>query len=447
MARCWGINRNLKRCQRVGDWAFFCDDHKRQPIKWLYSFVFVFIVGLIALFNAFNNDNDSTVIDVVGGEIKPFGKDDYGIIVCPFIGGSEELNEKGKEYQNSLSATLSAELGELDSDETKVIVYNLENFRAFQDHGEARIFGKKFNAGLVIWGDVTLRGVIPKLTIINNKKFEANIIGHQGEVTILKSSLTHEFINSLTNIRIPPLTKEPSIVALFSLGYRYLEKKDYRKSLYFFKKALPLNPLTTIEQSKFVDVSQIITAIGLCYYRLSEIEKAKNNFLRAFKMSPKNSVAGLLLGLTYLKTGDSDKALATFSHMYFISFLDKNTEFKEIFSDLKNERYDSAIHALTLLREKNKTDNAEIALLLRGSVFYKKEDWKKAIHDFTGYIAIKPKFFLTYRLRSNCYHQTCEFNKEINDLNTYIEMVDNPDSGAYSSRAIAYFHIEEFDKA
>ena len=117
MTRCWGRNRNLKRCQRVGDWVFFCDDHKWQPIQWLSYFVFVVIVGLIALFNAFNNDNDSTVKHVTGGELNPFSEDDYGVIVCPFIGGSEKLNEKGKEYQNSLSATLSAELSKSDTNE------------------------------------------------------------------------------------------------------------------------------------------------------------------------------------------------------------------------------------------------------------------------------------------------------------------------------------------
>ena len=46
MARCWGITRNLNRCKRTGDWTFFCDEHQRQPIYWLFSLTFTVLVGI-----------------------------------------------------------------------------------------------------------------------------------------------------------------------------------------------------------------------------------------------------------------------------------------------------------------------------------------------------------------------------------------------------------------
>ena len=46
MARCWGITKNLHRCKRTGDWTFFCDEHQRQPIYWLFSLTFTVLVGI-----------------------------------------------------------------------------------------------------------------------------------------------------------------------------------------------------------------------------------------------------------------------------------------------------------------------------------------------------------------------------------------------------------------
>jgi len=35
--------RNLHRCRRTGEWKFFCEDHRKQPLVWL--FVGIFTVG------------------------------------------------------------------------------------------------------------------------------------------------------------------------------------------------------------------------------------------------------------------------------------------------------------------------------------------------------------------------------------------------------------------
>ena len=53
MARCWGITRNLHRCKRTGDWTFFCDEHQRQWIGWLFTLVSLIaaILGILGYFS------------------------------------------------------------------------------------------------------------------------------------------------------------------------------------------------------------------------------------------------------------------------------------------------------------------------------------------------------------------------------------------------------------
>lgn len=52
MKRCIGLNRNLTRCNRVGDWKFFCNDHRKQPIVWIVFIVFTVLAGLASIYSA-----------------------------------------------------------------------------------------------------------------------------------------------------------------------------------------------------------------------------------------------------------------------------------------------------------------------------------------------------------------------------------------------------------
>lgn len=52
MRRCLGITRSLNRCGRVGEWALFCAEHKRQPIVWLSFLVFSVLAALASIDSA-----------------------------------------------------------------------------------------------------------------------------------------------------------------------------------------------------------------------------------------------------------------------------------------------------------------------------------------------------------------------------------------------------------
>ena len=47
MRRCWGLTRNFRRCGRQGDWTFFCDDHRLQPLGGV-SFIVFTVLGAVA---------------------------------------------------------------------------------------------------------------------------------------------------------------------------------------------------------------------------------------------------------------------------------------------------------------------------------------------------------------------------------------------------------------
>lgn len=57
-----GITRNLHRCSRKGEWRFFCNDHKKQPLIWLSFILFTALGGAASiysvLFSSSQNQNE-----------------------------------------------------------------------------------------------------------------------------------------------------------------------------------------------------------------------------------------------------------------------------------------------------------------------------------------------------------------------------------------------------
>jgi hypothetical protein len=52
MQQCFGLTRTLRRCGRRGSWRFFCDDHRRQPVAWIFFLVFTVIAGTASIYSA-----------------------------------------------------------------------------------------------------------------------------------------------------------------------------------------------------------------------------------------------------------------------------------------------------------------------------------------------------------------------------------------------------------
>ena len=50
--RCWGLTNNLRRCGRLGNWNFFCKDHRLQPLVWLVFVVCTVGGGLASIQSA-----------------------------------------------------------------------------------------------------------------------------------------------------------------------------------------------------------------------------------------------------------------------------------------------------------------------------------------------------------------------------------------------------------
>jgi hypothetical protein len=58
MRRCCGFTKTIRRCSRLGEWRFFCDDHRRQPLIW-FTTVFTLLAGGASFYSLAASAKDS----------------------------------------------------------------------------------------------------------------------------------------------------------------------------------------------------------------------------------------------------------------------------------------------------------------------------------------------------------------------------------------------------
>ena len=62
MNQCHGIKRNLTRCQRTGDWRWFCEEHKRQPLVWFFVLIFTVCAGGASIYSCVREDGGDRAV-------------------------------------------------------------------------------------------------------------------------------------------------------------------------------------------------------------------------------------------------------------------------------------------------------------------------------------------------------------------------------------------------
>jgi hypothetical protein len=236
--RCLGRTSNLHRCQREGDWRFFCHDHKRQPLIWLFTFIFTVLGGTASIYSVLapstppipSPAEKGISKSTQEGNLTPFPEGIFGILVLPFEGNSPEEQEKGVKIQGTITKTLSARLRELQISDAEVRAAPVSIAPLPHTHADARRFGDTYHAELLIWGDVTLAGVIPNLTIVH--PLPTSMI--QAETTILKDTLTHAQLTNIEDIRLSTLTDEPTLFVAFVTGLKYYHANQYDMAIKYF---------------------------------------------------------------------------------------------------------------------------------------------------------------------------------------------------------------------
>lgn len=194
MKRCIGFTGLLKRCKRTQE-TFFCHDHSRQPIKWIFILIFSIGTGILSYVQYFDNNIGNRVDYTAPPDFKI---NEVGVLVTNFYSAHNAIDRNGIDIAYSINNTL---LAVVDNEGLSVnslpLILNKNNL--VTSHAVARAVGIKFKASFVVWGAITESGILPRITIIDQELLK----DYKGK-TILSDKLTHSKIPN--NIKMEPLS-------------------------------------------------------------------------------------------------------------------------------------------------------------------------------------------------------------------------------------------------
>jgi lipoprotein NlpI len=325
------------------------------------------------------------------GQLEPFPEGIFGILVLPFEGNTTAEQEQGVKIQGTITQTLSARLRELQISDAEVRAAPVSITPLPHTHADARRFGDMYHAELLIWGDITLAGVIPNLTIVH--PLPTSIL--QSETTVLKDTLTHVQLTNIQDIRLPALTDEPTLFVAFVTGLKYYREDQYDKAIKYFTSSLPVN--STI----YLDNAPIFFFRGNAFAFTKKYGDAIADSTTAIDLDPKLAQAYYNRGTAYRAQGDHARAIADFT---------------------------TAIDLDPKLAQ---------AYYSRGTAYHAQGDHARAIADFTTAIDLDPKLTHTYHYRGLAYGAQGDYARAIADYTTAIDL--NPKNAqAYYNRGTVY---------
>jgi tetratricopeptide (TPR) repeat protein len=185
----------------------------------------------------------------------------------------------------------------------------------------------------------------------------------------LKVELSAIKDNPSIDVRLSPIPESP-----LKQGDTLYEQQEYAAALGEYQSVLEEHP----------DIHQVYDKIGLCYYRLNELDKAIEYFKLMLEKEPQSQDTLINLSAIYLEGGSLEEGMKYFEQ------LDKNSlEDKGLFYNIgillfKNRQIDTAIEYLTksIELDPNYVDayyQLALANLNKGDLEEAKENFNKVI--------------------------------------------------------------------
>lgn len=114
------------------------------------------------------------------------------------------------------------------------------------------------------------------------------------------------------------------------------------------------------------------------------------------------------------------------------------------------KRGDGAMASCNRVIDSTKTSRADLAtaLINRGQQFYERQEYDRALEDFSASIALMPNAYpLAYADRGNCYFAKGDDLKAIENYSKAIELFATPHPASHTARGMLYQKAGQLKKA
>jgi tetratricopeptide (TPR) repeat protein len=184
---------------------------------------------------------------------------------------------------------------------------------------------------------------------------------------------------------------------------------------------------------------------GLTYLKTGNIDKAIECFNEAIRLNPNHAIAYKNRGNAYIRMDNFEKAIENYTKAiqcdpgFAVAYHNRGNAYSHV------GNLDNAIADYTRLIELN--PNEGDSYVLRGSTYYDKGDRWKAIDDFTKAIGLNPSYALAYFNRGNVYGTTAYSDKAIEDYVKAIGCGMGDNAVVHYKLGCEYSGVGKHDKA
>lgn len=346
----------------------------------------------------------------------------FGILVCPFVGSSEGESHKGAEVQGTITRILNARFRELKIQDARAKIIASPHVGTVETHNDARKIGKKYGATLVIWGAVTIAGVIPEITIVNPGAEIGSVMGP--ETTLLRDSLCHVTLSDSRDIRLPALTDDPICVTAYVAGLAYKRQQKYKEALQCFLECLKTG-------SKDIHMASIYFELGNVYQQIGDYTQSIQNYDLVLAGDPSNAVAFVNRATSYGLSGDTGRAMEDYDVLLRNNPTNKCALWNRASFNFELGQYKSAIADFTAYA--NIDPLSSQVFLYRGCAYIKEKEYDRAVMDFTKALSMNSFLQEAYTYRAQCLLEKGEIASAAADYTKAINL-DPKDADAYMRR-------------
>ena len=227
-------------------------------------------------------------------------------------------------------------------------------------------------------------------------------------------------------------------------GDAYIELYRHDRVLADYNQAISLNP-------NYLEAYRSRADYYANYYRYSKNSSKTDQILADYTqiiaINPQDISAYMSRGNTYSVLGQDESALADYSKAISINpeFTDAYYSRSLIYSSLgQDEKAEADRRRISEIDPLNSEGSAVIHNK-SGRENYHRNEYEKAVNDFTQAISIYPQFAEAYKNRGDAYSKLERYNNALADYDKAISL-DPKYTEAYEARVLNYERIKQYDR-
>ena len=184
-------------------------------------------------------------------------------------------------------------------------------------------------------------------------------------------------------------TQQSLAAAFYNRGNAHYAKGDYDHAITNYSEAIRLDPN---DHSAYDNR-------GSAYSHKGDLDRAIADYERAMRINPQDIKPIYNRGNLYKKKGDFDRALADYNHV--ISARSKiRVDLHQPRQHLQGKRRNTILRSPIINEAIGLNQNNAVTFNNRGTAYYLKQNYDRAIADYDQAIAIDPKYPIPYYGRS-----------------------------------------------